>query len=161
MPCLSWSLVDQPDWLTWVPLTWLLTPGETAQVTWQTVSVGTELAVFPFMPTVGRSCLFQPLMSGDIKTEGGKLQKSALFLSVSGLRLWPLGSHSQGLSLFLAAEPRGCPQLLSHTVGMSESPIGSKPTMLRADVPTTRSFQQAFASSCTISSNGPGQRRER
>ncbi|XP_073921513.1 tensin-3 isoform X6 [Castor canadensis] len=57
-------------------------------------------------------------------------------------------------------EPRGCPQLLSHTVGMSESPIGSKPTMLRADVPTTRSFQQAFASSCTISSNGPGQRRE-
>ncbi|XP_077895900.1 tensin-3 isoform X5 [Ictidomys tridecemlineatus] len=57
-------------------------------------------------------------------------------------------------------EPRGCPEILSHTVGMSESPIGPKPTMLRADVPATPSFQQAFASSCTISSNGPGQRRD-
>ncbi|ELW64477.1 Tensin-3 [Tupaia chinensis] len=57
-------------------------------------------------------------------------------------------------------EPRGCPDTLSHAVGMSESPVGPKPAMLRADVPTPPSFQQAFASSCTISSNGPGQRRD-
>uniref|UniRef100_A0A8I4A0I7 Tensin-1 n=1 Tax=Callithrix jacchus TaxID=9483 RepID=A0A8I4A0I7_CALJA len=57
-------------------------------------------------------------------------------------------------------EPRGCPETLSHTVGMSESPIGPKSTMLRADAPSTPSFQQAFAASCSISSNGPGQRRE-
>ncbi|XP_062941757.1 tensin-3 isoform X2 [Cynocephalus volans] len=57
-------------------------------------------------------------------------------------------------------ESRGCPETLGHTVGMSESPIGPKSTMLRADVPATPSFQQAFASSCTISSNGPSQRRE-
>lgn len=57
-------------------------------------------------------------------------------------------------------EPRGCPEIISHTVGMSESPIGPKPTMLRADMPATPNFQQMFASSCTVSSNGPGQRRE-
>lgn len=73
------------------------------------------------------------------------------------------GSHYQGLSAFvsLASEPRGCPEIISHTVGMSESPIGPKPTMLRADMPATPNFQQVFASSCTVSSNGPGQRRER
>uniref|UniRef100_A0A2K5C0D5 Tensin 3 n=1 Tax=Aotus nancymaae TaxID=37293 RepID=A0A2K5C0D5_AOTNA len=57
-------------------------------------------------------------------------------------------------------EPRGCPETLSHAVGMSESPIGPKSTMLRADAPSMPSFQQAFAASCSISSNGPGQRRE-
>ncbi|KAL1791212.1 tensin-3 isoform X1 [Sigmodon hispidus] len=57
-------------------------------------------------------------------------------------------------------EPRGCPEVISHTVGMSESSIGPKPTMLRADMPATSNFQQMFASSCTVSSNGPGQRRE-
>ncbi|XP_054543486.1 tensin-3 isoform X6 [Pan troglodytes] len=57
-------------------------------------------------------------------------------------------------------EPRSCPETLTHAVGMSESPIGPKSTMLRADASSTPSFQQAFASSCTISSNGPGQRRE-
>ncbi|XP_029423762.1 tensin-3 isoform X2 [Nannospalax galili] len=57
-------------------------------------------------------------------------------------------------------EPRDCPEILSHTVGMSESPVGPKPAMLRTDAPATSNFQQAFASSCTISSNGPGQRRE-
>ncbi|XP_040602610.1 tensin-3 isoform X1 [Mesocricetus auratus] len=57
-------------------------------------------------------------------------------------------------------EPRGCPEIISHTVGMSESPIGPKPTVLRADMPATPNFQQMFASSCTVSSGGPGQRRE-
>uniref|UniRef100_A0A8I3XAF6 Tensin-1 n=1 Tax=Callithrix jacchus TaxID=9483 RepID=A0A8I3XAF6_CALJA len=66
----------------------------------------------------------------------------------------PASQHKGG------REPRGCPETLSHTVGMSESPIGPKSTMLRADAPSTPSFQQAFAASCSISSNGPGQRRE-
>ncbi|XP_069317627.1 tensin-3 isoform X1 [Eulemur rufifrons] len=57
-------------------------------------------------------------------------------------------------------EPRGCPETLGHAVGMSESPVGPKSVMLRADAPAASSFPQAFASSCTISSNGPGQRRE-
>ncbi|XP_061270380.1 tensin-3 isoform X6 [Bos javanicus] len=56
-------------------------------------------------------------------------------------------------------EPRGCPEILSHSVGMSESPVGPKPTMLRADMPTAPSFQRAFTSSCTISGNSPSQRR--
>ncbi|OWK06625.1 hypothetical protein Celaphus_00012133 [Cervus elaphus hippelaphus] len=42
---------------------------------------------------------------------------------------------------------------------MSESPVGPKPTMLRADMPTAPSFQRAFTSSCTISGNSPSQRR--
>ncbi|XP_057361335.1 tensin-3 isoform X13 [Manis pentadactyla] len=57
-------------------------------------------------------------------------------------------------------EPRGCPGILDHSVGMSEGPGGPKPAALRADMPTVASFQRSFASSCTISSNGPGQRRE-
>lgn len=63
-------------------------------------------------------------------------------------------------SLHKGREPRGCTEIISHTVGMSESPIGPKPTLLRADMPATPNFQQVFASSCTVSSNGPGQRRE-
>ncbi|XP_057361324.1 tensin-3 isoform X2 [Manis pentadactyla] len=59
-----------------------------------------------------------------------------------------------------AHEPRGCPGILDHSVGMSEGPGGPKPAALRADMPTVASFQRSFASSCTISSNGPGQRRE-
>ncbi|XP_074235820.1 tensin-3 isoform X7 [Saimiri boliviensis] len=66
----------------------------------------------------------------------------------------PASQHKGG------REPRGCPETLSHAVGMSESPIGPKSTMLRADAPSTPSFQQTFAASCSISSNGPGQRRE-
>ncbi|XP_066899101.1 tensin-3 isoform X4 [Kogia breviceps] len=58
-----------------------------------------------------------------------------------------------------APEPRGCPEILGHSVGMSESPAGPKPAMLRADVPTAPSFQRAFAASCTISGHSPSQRR--
>uniref|UniRef100_A0A8D1BYX0 Tensin 3 n=1 Tax=Sus scrofa TaxID=9823 RepID=A0A8D1BYX0_PIG len=59
-----------------------------------------------------------------------------------------------------AAEPRGCPEVLGHSAGMSESPAGPKPAMLRADMPAAPSFQRAFTSSCTISGNSSGQRRE-
>ncbi|XP_037693144.1 tensin-3 isoform X2 [Choloepus didactylus] len=57
-------------------------------------------------------------------------------------------------------EPRGCSEIRNHSVGMSESPTGSKSAMLRADMPTTPAFQQAFTSACTIASNSPAQRRE-
>lgn len=63
-------------------------------------------------------------------------------------------------SLHKGREPRGCTEIISHTVGMSESPLGPKPTLLRADMPATPNFQQVFTASCTVSSNGPGQRRE-
>eukprot|EP00069_Balaena_mysticetus_P006145 bmy_18489T0 len=62
-------------------------------------------------------------------------------------------------SCFLHPEPRGCPEILGHSVGMSESPVGPKPAMLRADMPTAPSFQRAFTSSCTISGHSPSQRR--
>uniref|UniRef100_A0A8D1BVJ8 Tensin 3 n=1 Tax=Sus scrofa TaxID=9823 RepID=A0A8D1BVJ8_PIG len=65
-----------------------------------------------------------------------------------------------GLPVFLAPEPRGCPEVLGHSAGMSESPAGPKPAMLRADMPAAPSFQRAFTSSCTISGNSSGQRRE-
>uniref|UniRef100_A0A8C6BCA9 Tensin 3 n=1 Tax=Monodon monoceros TaxID=40151 RepID=A0A8C6BCA9_MONMO len=58
-----------------------------------------------------------------------------------------------------APEPRGCPEVLGHPVGMSESPVGPKPATLRADMPTAPSFQRAFTSSCTISGRSPSQRR--
>ncbi|VCW76372.1 unnamed protein product, partial [Gulo gulo] len=43
---------------------------------------------------------------------------------------------------------------------MSESPGGPRPAALRADVPAGPAFQRAFASSCTVSSGSPGQRRD-
>ncbi|XP_042637372.1 tensin-3 [Orycteropus afer afer] len=57
-------------------------------------------------------------------------------------------------------DPRGCPDVLNHSVGMSEGPSGPKSAVLWAGMPTTPSFQQTFSSSCTISSNSPVQRRE-
>ncbi|XP_058390756.1 tensin-3 isoform X4 [Diceros bicornis minor] len=56
-------------------------------------------------------------------------------------------------------EPRGCPEVLSHPVGMSESPGGPKPAVLRADVPPAPSFPRVFTS-CTVASSSPGQPRE-
>ncbi|XP_064146313.1 tensin-3 isoform X3 [Loxodonta africana] len=58
------------------------------------------------------------------------------------------------------ADRRGRPEVLNHSVGMSERPTGPESAVLWADMPTTPSFQQAFTSSCTISSNSPIQRRE-
>ncbi|XP_054551677.1 tensin-3 isoform X2 [Talpa occidentalis] len=57
-------------------------------------------------------------------------------------------------------EPRGCPEILSQAVGMSESPVEPKSTTLRADMTTTSSYQRAFTPSCAISSNSPGQQRD-
>ncbi|XP_019587166.2 tensin-3 isoform X2 [Rhinolophus sinicus] len=69
-----------------------------------------------------------------------------------------MGSAS---GLYKAAhEPRGCAEVLSHAVGMSESPVGAKPAVLRADVPTAPSFQRAFTPSCTVSNSSPSQRRD-
>ncbi|XP_062034921.1 tensin-3 [Lepus europaeus] len=76
------------------------------------------------------------------------------FSPPEALRSSPATPHPGG------HEPRGCPESLGHVVGMSESPLGPAPAMLGADAPATPSFQQAFASSCKISSNGPGPRRE-
>ncbi|XP_057160546.1 tensin-3 isoform X2 [Ursus arctos] len=57
-------------------------------------------------------------------------------------------------------DTRSCAEILHRTVGMSESPVGPKPAMLRADMPAAPAFQRAFTSSCTISSSSPGQRRD-
>lgn len=97
---------------------------------------------------------------------GNVLGKRSLHLVESGHLLLQQKASQVALllivcSCFLAPEPRGCPEILSHSVGMSESPAGPKPTMLRADMPTAPSFQRAFTSSCTISGNSPSQRRGR
>ncbi|XP_064338453.1 tensin-3 isoform X3 [Camelus dromedarius] len=73
----------------------------------------------------------------------------------------PPGPPMGGTSLYRGAqEPRGCAEILGHSVGMSESPDGPTPAVLRADVPTAPSLQRAFMSSCTVSGGSPGQRRE-
>uniref|UniRef100_A0A8C5LGM4 Tensin 3 n=1 Tax=Jaculus jaculus TaxID=51337 RepID=A0A8C5LGM4_JACJA len=66
--------------------------------------------------------------------------------------------HLPPLSPPSPVEPRGCPEIPSHAVGMSESPLVPKPAMLQADMPVT-TFEPAFASACT-SSNSTGQRRD-
>ncbi|KAM6177951.1 tensin-3 [Rhynchocyon petersi] len=57
-------------------------------------------------------------------------------------------------------DQHSCPEVLNHSVGMSEGPAGPKSAVLWADMPTTPCFQEAFASSCTISSNSPAERRK-
>ncbi|EHB09138.1 Tensin-3 [Heterocephalus glaber] len=57
-------------------------------------------------------------------------------------------------------DPHSCSEVPSHASGMSESPLGPKPAMLRADVAETPTFPQAFTASCMVSSHCPGQRRE-
>nr|KAF6470469.1 tensin 3 [Molossus molossus] len=65
----------------------------------------------------------------------------------------PPGPMGTACGLYRAAhEPRGCPEVLRHSVGMSESPVGPKPS--------APSFPQAFSSSCTISSSSPSSRRD-
>ncbi|XP_075414249.1 tensin-3 isoform X2 [Tenrec ecaudatus] len=59
-----------------------------------------------------------------------------------------------------AQDACGSPEVLNHSVGMSEGPPAPKSTVLWANMPTTPSFQQTFATSCTISNNSPMQRRE-
>lgn len=70
----------------------------------------------------------------------------------------PLSSPA-GVSRVLR-DPRGCSEVPSHATGMSESPLAPKGPMLRADVAGTPTFPQAFAASCSISGNGPGQHQE-
>ncbi|KAM5303146.1 tensin-3 isoform 1-T1 [Glossophaga mutica] len=48
-----------------------------------------------------------------------------------------------------AHEPRGCPEVLGHSVGMSESPVGPRPS--------APPFPRAFVS-CASASSGPGSR---
>lgn len=62
----------------------------------------------------------------------------------------PMGSAS---GLYRAAhEPRGGPEALARSVGMSESPSGPRPS--------APPFPRAFAASCTSSSSSPGSRRD-
>ncbi|XP_059511940.1 tensin-3 isoform X2 [Myotis daubentonii] len=49
-------------------------------------------------------------------------------------------------------EPRGSPEALARSVGMSESPAGPRPS--------APPFPRAFAASCASSSSGPGSRRD-
>ncbi|XP_016053769.1 PREDICTED: tensin-3 isoform X2 [Miniopterus natalensis] len=66
----------------------------------------------------------------------------------------PTGPQRSGASRLYKAshEPRGCPEVLGHSVGMSESPVGPKPS--------APSFPRAFGSSCAIASSSPGSRRD-
>ncbi|KAM8770564.1 tensin-3 isoform 2-T5 [Rhynchonycteris naso] len=51
-----------------------------------------------------------------------------------------------------AHEPRGCPEVLGHAVGMSESPAGARPA--------APPFPRVFAPSCAIASGSPGSWRD-
>ncbi|XP_060027549.1 tensin-3 isoform X7 [Erinaceus europaeus] len=105
---------------------------------------------------------FEPVPT-HLNTLGGQANGLAHLDGVgSGLRAGgpPQDSGEGPGRASMRQESRGCPEILNHTVGMSESPGGPIPTTLRADMPTAASFQQAFASSCTISSGSSGQRRD-
>ncbi|XP_064337001.1 tensin-3 [Camelus dromedarius] len=88
---------------------------------------------------------------------------------VDGRVFSPTGSGSETLPLTPAFpmspetpyEPGGCPEILGHSVGMSQSPDGPTPTVFWADVPMAPSLQRAFLSSCTVSGGSPSQWRER
>ncbi|XP_068252100.1 tensin-3 isoform X5 [Nyctibius grandis] len=52
-------------------------------------------------------------------------------------------------------ESRSYTEAINHSVVMSDSTVGTNPTLLRANMQMDPSFQRCFASSCTVSSNTP------
>ncbi|XP_062425594.1 tensin-3 isoform X1 [Rhea pennata] len=52
-------------------------------------------------------------------------------------------------------ESRGYTEALNHSVVMSDSSMGTNPALLRTNMQPDSSFQRAFASSCTVSTNSP------
>uniref|UniRef100_A0A4X1UA39 Tensin 3 n=1 Tax=Sus scrofa TaxID=9823 RepID=A0A4X1UA39_PIG len=110
-----------------------------------------------FSPTSSGSESVSPTPAFPVSPETPYVTTSPRYppFSPSGPQMGSASSLYKG-----AHEPRGCPEVLGHSAGMSESPAGPKPAMLRADMPTAPSFQRAFTSSCTISGNSSGQRRE-
>ncbi|XP_064362731.1 tensin-3 isoform X8 [Dromaius novaehollandiae] len=52
-------------------------------------------------------------------------------------------------------ESRGYTEALNHSIVMSDSTMGTNPALLRTNMQPDPSFQRAFASSCTVSSNSP------
>ncbi|TEA31045.1 hypothetical protein DBR06_SOUSAS9610102, partial [Sousa chinensis] len=109
-----------------------------------------------FSPTSSGSESISPTPAFPVSPETPYVTRSPRFppFSPSGPQMGSPSGLYKG-----AAEPRGCPEVLGHSVGMSESPVGPKPATLRADMPTAPSFQRAFTSSCTISGRSPSQRR--
>uniref|UniRef100_A0A8D0X4Y1 Tensin 3 n=1 Tax=Sus scrofa TaxID=9823 RepID=A0A8D0X4Y1_PIG len=110
-----------------------------------------------FSPTSSGSESVSPTPAFPVSPETPYVTTSPRYppFSPSGPQMGSASSLYKG-----AHEPRGCPEVLGHSAGMSESPAGPKPAMLRADMPAAPSFQRAFTSSCTISGNSSGQRRE-
>ncbi|XP_059790277.1 tensin-3 isoform X1 [Balaenoptera ricei] len=109
-----------------------------------------------FSPTISGSESISPTPAFPVSPETPYVTRSPRYppFSPSGPQMGSPSGLYKG-----APEPRGCPEILGHSVGMSESPVGPKPAMLRADMPTAPSFQRAFTSSCTISGHSPSQRR--
>ncbi|XP_049570836.1 tensin-3 isoform X2 [Orcinus orca] len=109
-----------------------------------------------FSPTSSGSESISPTPAFPVSPETPYVTRSPRFppFSPSGPQMGSPSGLYKG-----APEPRGCPEVLGHSVGMSESPVGPKPVTLRADMPTAPSFQRAFTSSCTISGRSPSQRR--
>ncbi|NXG54855.1 TENS3 protein, partial [Hemiprocne comata] len=56
--------------------------------------------------------------------------------------------------LSFAAESRSCTEAVNHSMVMSDSIVGTNPTLLRANVQMDPSFQHCFASSCTQHHSG-------
>ncbi|XP_009080216.1 PREDICTED: tensin-3-like, partial [Acanthisitta chloris] len=52
-------------------------------------------------------------------------------------------------------ESQSYTEAINHSMVMSDSTVGTKPPLLRANMQTDPTFQRCFASSCTISSNSP------
>ncbi|XP_051468833.1 tensin-3 isoform X3 [Apus apus] len=52
-------------------------------------------------------------------------------------------------------ESQSCTEAIDHSLVMSDSTVGTNPTLLRANMQMDPSFQHCFASSYTVSSNSP------
>lgn len=56
---------------------------------------------------------------------------------------------------FFAAESQSYTEAINLSMMMSDSTVGTNSSLLRANVQTDPSFQQCFASSCTVASSSP------
>ncbi|XP_071409520.1 tensin-3 isoform X2 [Pithys albifrons albifrons] len=59
------------------------------------------------------------------------------------------------LSPEITYESQSYAEAINHSMVMSDSTVGTNPSLLRANMQMDLSFQRCFASSCTVSSNSP------
>ncbi|XP_007500504.2 tensin-3 isoform X4 [Monodelphis domestica] len=154
----------QPSYTGWVKATTLdsvptlgsfITPGEVKET--MVASYPQELDVIDggiFSPTKNGNEIVSPTPAFPVSPETPYVKTPPHYSQISPAEHGPTNLYKPGY------EPRSYTEGLTHSVVMSDSPIGTNPGLFRSERPTTPSCQRTFPSACTTSSKSPLQRGE-